>query len=103
MWVTYWRKTNRTDAEEANCVWLAVLVVIATILLLAAAMGTFGLAMQLLGVVLLIPLLPAAVMLLVGTPAMVVMWLGSTVASAVSRFRRNGSTTVLENDSNPRP
>ena len=45
MWVTYWRKTNRTDAEEANCVWPAVLVVSATILLLAAATGAFALAM----------------------------------------------------------
>ena len=89
MWVTYWRKTNRTDAEEANCIWPAVLVVSATILLLAAATGAFGLAMQILGVVLLIPLLPAAAMLLVGAPAIVVMWLGTTVASVVSRFRRN--------------
>ena len=89
MWVTYWRKTNRSDTEEANFIWPAVLVVNATILLLAAATGAFGLAMQILGVVLLIPLLPAAAMLLVGAPAIVVMWLGTTVASAVSRFRRN--------------
>ena len=89
MWVTYWRKTNRTDTEEVNCIWPAVLVVSAAILLLAAAIGTFGLAMQILGVVLLIPLLPATAMLLIGAPAMVVMWLGTTVASVVSRFRRN--------------
>jgi hypothetical protein len=45
--------------------------------------------MQIVGVVLLIPLLPAAAMLLVGAPAMVFMWLGTTVASAGSRLRRS--------------
>ena len=55
-----------------------MLIMTATIVAAVAATGAFGLAAQLVGVVLLIPLLPLAIMLLVGAPAMVAIWLGGT-------------------------
>ena len=89
VWVAYWRKVSGTDSErKADSVWPAVLIIGATILSLAAATGAFGLTIQVVGVVLLIPLLPAAIMLLVGAPAMVFMWVCTTIANAISRFRR---------------
>ena len=89
MWVAYWRKARQTEQRvEANSIWPAVLIMTATIIAAVAATGAFGLAAQLVGVVLLIPLLPLAILLLVGAPAMVAIWLTATISSAINRLRQ---------------
>ncbi len=86
MWVTYWRTTNQPEPRDrSDSLRLVVFVLSVTPFAFAAAFGVFGLTMRFVGIAMLIPLLPAAAMLLVGAPAMIVMWLYAAIANAVGR------------------
>ena len=86
VWVTYWRTTNQPEPRDrGDSLRLAIFVLSVTPFAFAAASGVFGLTMRFVGIAVLIPLLPAAVMLLVGAPAMIVMWLYAAIANTVGR------------------
>jgi hypothetical protein len=76
MWVSYWRTTHRHVPRAQRDSWrLPALVFVLTPLAFAAADGVFGVTMRFVGIVLLLPLLPAFSLLLIGAPAMIIMGL----------------------------